>query len=114
MHRHPLDPVSLVFGLVFGAVAALGLADALTIRGADLRWLGPLLFIIFGLTLVVSAGRDRSDGEPVANAAGATGAPGAEPDGEHGRGATAGHRRPAATEATVERGGSDPADEDAR
>ena len=52
MPRHPFDALSLVFGLIFGAVAALafvGPADQII----DPRWLGPAILVIIGLVLLL-------------------------------------------------------------
>ena len=69
MQRHPLDLLSLLFGLVFTAVAVIGLTDLLTLTVIDVRWIGPGLLVAFGVTLVLTAGRSR---EPQ----GAAGGPG--------------------------------------
>ena len=44
MPRHPFDALSLVFGLIFGAVAA---------QIIDPRWLGPAILVIIGLVLLL-------------------------------------------------------------
>jgi len=59
MQRHPLDLLSLLFGLVFTAVAVIGLTDLLTLTVIDVRWIGPGLLVAFGVTLVLTAGRSR-------------------------------------------------------
>jgi hypothetical protein len=64
MTRHDLDVLSLFSGIVFVAVAIVGLTDALVLSVADLRWLGPLALVGFGIVLVVtSGGRRRRDPE---------------------------------------------------
>jgi cytochrome c-type biogenesis protein CcmH/NrfF len=60
MNRHPLDPVSLVFGLAF---AAIGLAT-LVLAEVPLAWLDPrivlpLVALLAGAWLLVSATRRR-------------------------------------------------------
>jgi hypothetical protein len=65
MTRHDLDVLSLFSGIVFVAVAIVGLTDALVLSVADLRWLGPLALVGFGIVLVVtSGGRRRHDPAP--------------------------------------------------
>lgn len=60
MKRHSLDALSLVFGLLFAAVAVVGLTDQLTLTVVDVRWLGPALLVAIGIALVVTAGRSRN------------------------------------------------------
>lgn len=55
MRRHDLDPVSLVFGLLF-VLAALTLAlDAPWLAALRLRWVLPALGIVLGVALLGSA-----------------------------------------------------------
>ena len=65
MNRHSLDPVSLVAGLVFAAVAAVYLVAELTDSDVDGRWVLPLALIGLGvggvLGAVNSAARQRRD-----------------------------------------------------
>ncbi|MEX0952762.1 MAG: hypothetical protein WDZ26_02915 [Nitriliruptoraceae bacterium] len=56
MTRHPLDVLSLVFGILFVAIATIGLVDALTLSLGDLRWLLPALLIVIGGVLLVTGG----------------------------------------------------------
>ena len=67
MERHPLRLSYLVTGLVFVAVAILGLADAWQFRAVDLAWVGPGLLVIVGVALVVGTAmrRDQPDAGPV-------------------------------------------------
>lgn len=60
MQRHSVDALSLVFGLLFTAVAAVGLTDQLTLTVIDVRWIGPVLLVAIGIALVVTAGRNRN------------------------------------------------------
>ncbi len=53
MQRHDLDAFSLTFGLLFIAVATVGLVDRTVLALADLRWLFPALLVVIGLLLVV-------------------------------------------------------------
>ena len=60
MRRHPIDLVSLVFGLAFVALAAAALiADPIELIEA--RWLWPGLLIVLGLALLLAplGGADR-------------------------------------------------------
>jgi hypothetical protein len=53
MERHPADPLSLAFGILF---AAFGLATIL--GGVDVlsfAWVGPLLVIAFGAIVILAA-----------------------------------------------------------
>jgi branched-subunit amino acid permease len=62
VRTHPFDPVAFVFGLIFVAVAAVGLTDLATITLTDLRWIGPAALVLVGIVLVISAA--RSDDAP--------------------------------------------------
>jgi hypothetical protein len=63
MHRHQLDPVSLVFGFAF---ATLGLLFLL--GGADqalrLRWLWPLLLLALGAAILIDLARSNRRPDP--------------------------------------------------
>lgn len=72
MQRHSLDALSLVFGLLFTAVAAVGLTDQLTLTVIDVRWIGPGLMVAIGIALVVTAGRNRNGKHDTSEAAVAT------------------------------------------
>lgn len=60
MERHHLDVLSLFSGVVFVAIAIVGLTDLVTLSLADLRWLGPLAIVAFGVVLVVTSTGGRS------------------------------------------------------
>ena len=62
MRTHRLDPVSLVFGLAYTALAVVGLADGLSLAGPDLRLLGPAVLVLLGLALLLSTARGRREG----------------------------------------------------
>lgn len=66
MNRHTLDPVSLVAGLVFAAVAVIYLVQAHTSVDVDGRWVLPLALIGLGVAGVLgalnSAARQRREG----------------------------------------------------
>lgn len=55
MRRHALDPVSLVAGLVFSAVAIAYLVEAHTGINIDGRWVLPLALIGLGIAGVLGA-----------------------------------------------------------
>ena len=55
MKRHPFDPLSFVFGVVFVA-----LAGALSIQGIDfdtwgLRWIGAGALLLFGVLMLITS-----------------------------------------------------------
>jgi hypothetical protein len=62
MKRHSIDPLSLVFGLLF---AGLGLAFVIArvdITNTDLRWVWPLpLIVLGGLMIALGARRSTPD-----------------------------------------------------
>ena len=68
MERHPLDPISLTAGLVFTIAAVVGLTGAITLGITDLRWIGPVLLVLFGVVLVATSVTRRDD-EPTVPAA---------------------------------------------
>lgn len=69
MTRHSFDPVSLVAGLVFAAVAAVYLLEAHTAVNIDGRWVLPLALIGLGIGGVLgalgTAARQRREVEAV-------------------------------------------------
>ena len=70
MERHDLDPISLIFGLAFLAVAATGLIDDVDLSFVEARWIWPLLLISAGVLVLVStvkpsqSAANGSDEEP--------------------------------------------------
>lgn len=70
MERHPLDLISLTAGAVFTLAAIVGLSGALTLGIADLRWIGPVLLVLFGVVLVATSVARRDDEPAEASAAG--------------------------------------------
>lgn len=69
--RHPLDPVSLVAGIIFVAVAVVGLSGQLTeLDPGVLGWLVPAALVLVGLAVLGQGLRDRG-----AEREGAAGAP---------------------------------------
>ena len=61
MRTHRFDLVSLVFGLVFVALAVVGLIDDVWLTIPDLRLLGPAVLVLAGVALVVTAARNRDE-----------------------------------------------------
>lgn len=63
MKRHPIDVVSLVFGLVFLGVAVLwGSTGRSIVDGSG--WRLPVLLIVAGTTGLLVSLRGRRDGSP--------------------------------------------------
>jgi hypothetical protein len=56
--RHPLDPVSLVFGFTFTAAGLLFLSGQLD-QALRLRWLWPVLLLALGVGILLDAGTRR-------------------------------------------------------
>ena len=61
MTRHPTDLVSLAFGLLFAAVAAVMLADERLALSWD--WMAPGIAIGLGATLIAAGLRRRTSTE---------------------------------------------------
>lgn len=55
MRRHELDPVSLVFGLLFAGIALTLWLEAPALALLRLRWVLPALGVIVGVALLGSA-----------------------------------------------------------
>jgi hypothetical protein len=55
---HPLDPVSLLFGLAFVAAALAGLIGV-PVDQVPLEWFGPGAVVLLGIWLLATARRDR-------------------------------------------------------
>lgn len=52
MPRHAFDALSLIFGLLFGAVAALAFVGPAG-QIIDPRWIGPAILVLIGLALLM-------------------------------------------------------------
>lgn len=61
MKPHRVDVLSLVFGLIFVAMAAVGLSDRLTVTWSDLRWVVPAGLVAIGLALLITSARRQAD-----------------------------------------------------
>ena len=68
MERHRFDPLSFVFGVLFVAVAVLGLVGTRVLDLRDLAWMAPALLVIAGGALLLSSTRrpaaDGTGSEP--------------------------------------------------
>jgi hypothetical protein len=63
--RHEIDPISLVFGLMFAASGALFMSanfDFSDVRG---EWVWPIPLVLIGIALLVSALARRDDGTAI-------------------------------------------------
>jgi branched-subunit amino acid permease len=61
MKKHDLDPVSLVFGVVFAVVGVMSLLDHADVIDIDGRWLWPGVLIALGLMGLMTALRPDRD-----------------------------------------------------
>jgi hypothetical protein len=64
MSRHPADPVSLVFGMLFAAIGLVLLTGG--DRALSLAWVGPLTAVALGALLILAArsARTAPDDQP--------------------------------------------------
>ena len=61
MKRHPLDPVSLVFGLLFAGLGGAFLLARIDIATTGLRWVWPLPLLALGALLIALGARRTSE-----------------------------------------------------
>lgn len=54
MKRHPLDPVSLVAGVLFSALGIAFFAGGIDLTGDGSRWIWPAGFIALGLAVLAT------------------------------------------------------------
>ena len=66
MRRHDIDPISLVFGLMFAAAGALFMSANLDFSDVRGEWVWPIPLVLVGVALLVSA-LARRDDESVAS-----------------------------------------------
>lgn len=66
MERHPLRIGHLLAGLVFIAVAIVGLTEVRVLDVAELAWVGPGLLVVLGIALVVGTATRRGATGPEA------------------------------------------------
>ena len=64
MKRHDIDPLSLVFGLMFAAAGALFMSANLDFADVKGEWVWPIPFVLVGIVLLMSA-LARKDNGPV-------------------------------------------------
>lgn len=69
MKRHPFDPVSFIFGLLFLGFAAPLLFSNADFNFLDRTWVFPTFLVVAGLIVLISAKNssrpdDDSDSEP--------------------------------------------------
>lgn len=60
MKRHPLDVLSLVFGIVFLVGAGAAVTDNFDIRILQFEWLAAGALLVIGAIVLVSAGRTNT------------------------------------------------------
>ena len=66
MHRHDLDPISLIAGLVFLGLGLAFLIDLTTGVNVDVRYVWPVLLIAAGISgLLATRSRAAADIPPV-------------------------------------------------
>ena len=61
MKRHDIDPISLVFGLMFAAAGALFMSANLDFSDVRGEWVWPIPLVLVGIALLVSALARRDD-----------------------------------------------------
>jgi hypothetical protein len=61
MKRHPLDPVSLVIGLLFAGVGAAFLVAQIHIGNANMRWVWPVALLGLGAVMIALGARRAAD-----------------------------------------------------
>jgi hypothetical protein len=66
MERHRTDLLSFVAGMLFVALAVVGLSDRLELSAADIRWVAPGILVLLGVLLVLPIGRGRPPTRDVA------------------------------------------------
>jgi uncharacterized membrane protein YhaH (DUF805 family) len=61
MKRHPLDPLSLVIGLLFAGVGAAFLVAQIHIGNANMRWVWPVALLGLGAVMIALGARRAAD-----------------------------------------------------
>jgi cytochrome c-type biogenesis protein CcmH/NrfF len=61
MKRHPLDPVSLVFGLLMAGLGLAFLVARIDVANTNLRWVWPLPLLALGALMVVLGARRSTE-----------------------------------------------------
>ena len=62
MKRHDIDPLSLVFGLMFAAAGALFMSANLDFADVKGEWVWPIPFVLVGIVLLMSALARKDNG----------------------------------------------------
>jgi uncharacterized membrane protein len=57
MKKHPLDPLSLVIGLVFAAFGTAFLVTQVDIANADTKWIWPVALLGLGAIMIALGAR---------------------------------------------------------
>ena len=65
MKRHDIDPISLVFGLMFATTGALFMSANLDFSDVSGEWIWPIPLVLVGIALLVSALARRDDGPAI-------------------------------------------------
>jgi hypothetical protein len=65
MKRHPLDPLSLVFGLLFTAIALAFLGGDRSVADLGAAWLWPIPIITIGLLMLLYGAKRLFRHEPL-------------------------------------------------
>lgn len=64
MKRHPLDPLSLIFGVLFAGMGLAFLVTRLDITNANLRWIWPLPLLGLGAFMIAFGMHRSSEAAP--------------------------------------------------
>ena len=65
MKTHPLDPLSLVMGLLFAGIGAAFLFAEVHIGNANMRWVWPVALLGLGAIMIALGARRAAGTEPV-------------------------------------------------
>ena len=63
MKRHPIDPVSLVFGLLLAGLGITFLIARIDIANSNLRWVWPRPLLALGALMIALGARRSSDAD---------------------------------------------------
>ena len=63
MKRHPLDPLSLVFGLLFAGIGAAFLVADVHIGNTNMRWVWPVALLGLGAIMIALGARRASEND---------------------------------------------------
>ena len=65
MKQHDIDPISLVFGLMFAASGALFMSANIDFSDVRGEWVWPIPLVLVGLALLASALSRKDDGTAI-------------------------------------------------